>query len=139
MPGWLQALECRHLLVGFDPQARRQGTCRTCGGGTFPESLPRHGSEAPGELWGRLRRLSEADRAELLASEEARHAVVMTLIGDVPSAYLQLRQLDLELETTRRNVASRRDSLQLARERFDSGLTSELDLRQAEAEEANPA
>jgi multidrug efflux system outer membrane protein len=86
------------------------------------------------DLWGRLRRASEAARADLLASEEARHAVVMSLVSDVAAAYLQLRQLDLELETTRRNVASRRDSLRLARERFEAGLTSALDLRQAEAE-----
>ncbi len=91
------------------------------------------------DIWGRLRRASEAARAELLASEEARHAVVMMLVSDVVTAYLQLRQLDLELETTRRNVASRQGSLQLARDRFEAGLTSALDLRQAEAELASTA
>jgi multidrug efflux system outer membrane protein len=89
------------------------------------------------DIWGRLRRASEAARAELLASEETRHAVVMTLVSDVAAAYLQLRQLDLELETTRRNVASRQASLQLARDRFDAGLTSGLDVSQAEAELAS--
>jgi multidrug efflux system outer membrane protein len=91
------------------------------------------------DIWGRLRRATEAARAELLASEEARRAVVMTLVSDVATAYLQLRQLDLELETTRANVASRRGSLQLVRNRFDAGLTSALDLRQAEAELAGTA
>ncbi len=91
------------------------------------------------DLWGRLRRATEAARAELLASEEARRAVVMTLISDVASAYLRLRQLDMELETTRRNVTSRRDSLQLVRDRFETGLTSALDLSQAEAELARTA
>lgn len=91
------------------------------------------------DIWGRLRRATEAARAELLASEETRHAVVMTIVSDVAIAYLQLRQLDLELETTRRNVASRRASLQLARDRFDAGLTSGLDLHQAEAELASTA
>src|SRR5436190_7709227 len=76
------------------------------------------------DIWGRLRRATEAARAELLASEEARHAVVMTLVSDVAAAYLQLRQLDTELETTRANVASRRGSLQLVRDRLDAGLTS---------------
>jgi outer membrane protein, multidrug efflux system len=89
------------------------------------------------DIWGRLRRASEAARAELLASEEARHAVVMTLVSDVATAYFQLRQLDLELETTRRNVASRQNSLGLVRDRFEAGLTSALDLRQAEAELAS--
>jgi outer membrane protein, multidrug efflux system len=91
------------------------------------------------DIWGRLRRASEAARAELLASQEARHAVVMTLVSDVATAYLQLRQLDLELETTRRNVASRQGSLQLVRDRFEAGLISALDLRQAEAELASTA
>src|SRR3989441_11239346 len=57
----------------------------------------------------------------------------------VAAAYLQLRQLDTELETTRANVASRRGSLQLVRDRLDAGLTSALDLRQAEAELASTA
>jgi multidrug efflux system outer membrane protein len=91
------------------------------------------------DIWGRLRRASEATRAELLASEEARHAVVMTLVSDVATAYLQLRQLDLELETTRRNVGSRQSSLQLARDRFEAGVASALDLHQAEAELASTA
>jgi outer membrane protein, multidrug efflux system len=91
------------------------------------------------DIWGRLRRGTEAARAELLASEDARHAVVMTLVSDVAAAYFQLRQLDLELETTRRNVGSRQGSLQLVRDRFEAGLTSGLDLRQAEAELASTA
>ena len=86
------------------------------------------------DLWGRLRRANEAARAELLATEEARNVVQMTLVSDVATAYLRLRQLDLELETTRRSVVSRRDSLQIVRDRFDAGLTSALDLHQAEAE-----
>jgi multidrug efflux system outer membrane protein len=86
------------------------------------------------DLWGRLRRATEAARAELLASEEVRHTVVMTLVGEVASTYLQLRQLDLELETTRQSVVSRQESLQVVRERFEAGLTSALDYRQAEAE-----
>ena len=85
------------------------------------------------DIWGRLRRSSEAARAELLATEEARNVVQMTLVSDVATSYLLLRQLDLELETTRRNVASRRDSLQIVRDRFEAGLTSALDLHQAEA------
>ncbi|HXG05333.1 MAG TPA: efflux transporter outer membrane subunit [Candidatus Binatia bacterium] len=91
------------------------------------------------DLWGRLRRATEAARAELLAAEEARRTVVMTLVSDVAVNYLALRQLDLELETTRRNLASRERSLQLVRDRFEAGLTSALDLRQAQAELASTA
>lgn len=89
------------------------------------------------DLWGRLRRATEAARDELLASQEARRTVLITLVSDVATAYLRLRQLDLELETTRRSVASRQQSLRLVRDRFEAGLTSALDLRQAEAELAS--
>jgi multidrug efflux system outer membrane protein len=91
------------------------------------------------DIWGRLRRATEAARAELLASEGARHAVVMTLVSDVATAYLQLRELDLELEITRRTVAARRQSLGIVRDRFEGGLTSALDLRQAETDLASTA
>jgi outer membrane protein, multidrug efflux system len=91
------------------------------------------------DIWGRLRRATEAARADLLASEEARRAVMMTLVSDVATAYLRLRELDVERETTQRNVASRRQSLQIVRDRFDAGVTSALDLRQAEAELASTA
>lgn len=91
------------------------------------------------DIWGRLRRASEAARADLLGTEEARHAVVMTLVSDVATVYLRLRQLDLELETTRRSAESRRGSLHLVRDRFEAGLTTALDLRQAEAELASTA
>jgi len=86
------------------------------------------------DLWGRLRRASEAAGAELLASEAARHAVVMTLVADVATTYLRLRELDLELEITRNTVAARKQSLGIVRDRYEAGLTSVLDVRQAEAD-----
>jgi outer membrane protein, multidrug efflux system len=91
------------------------------------------------DIWGRLRRATEAARAELLASEEAQRAVVMTLVSDVASAYLRLRELDLELEITRRTVAARRQSLGIVQDRFQGGLTSALDVRQAETDLASTA
>jgi hypothetical protein len=62
---------------------------------------------------------------------------VLALIGDVAGAYLELRERDLELDITRRSVAARRQSLAIVRDRFDAGLTSPLDLRQAEADLAS--
>jgi len=91
------------------------------------------------DIWGRLRRASEAARAELLASEATRYAVVMTLVSDIATAYLQLRELDLELEITRRTVTARQQSLGIVRDRFEGGLTSALDLRQAETDLASTA
>jgi len=59
------------------------------------------------DIWGRLRRATEAARADLLGADWTRKAVVTTLISDVATAYFQLRDLDLELETSRRTVTSR--------------------------------
>jgi outer membrane protein, multidrug efflux system len=89
------------------------------------------------DVWGRLRSASEAARAELLASEATRQTVVLTLVADVAAAYLELRERDLELEITRRTASARRQSLGLIRERFDAGLTSALDVRQAETDLGN--
>ncbi|MFL5496283.1 MAG: efflux transporter outer membrane subunit [Gemmatimonadales bacterium] len=91
------------------------------------------------DFWGRIRRSTEAARNDLLTQRENQRAVVLTLVGDVATAYLQLRQLDLELEISRRTLAANRETLRLARRRFDQGLISELDVRQFESEVASPA
>lgn len=84
------------------------------------------------DFWGKFRRATEAARANLLASEWAGRAVRATLVGDLAAAYFQLRELDLELEISKRTLASREDSLRLTRLLADRGVTSMLDVRQAE-------
>lgn len=84
------------------------------------------------DLWGRIRNASAAARAGLLASEQARRAVVQTLVSDVAGAYFLLSDLDLELEITQRALKLREDSLELVQLRVDNGYSSEIDLRQAE-------
>jgi multidrug efflux system outer membrane protein len=91
------------------------------------------------DFWGRIRRSTEAARNDLLAQRENRRAVVLTLVSDVATSYLQLRQLDLALEISRRTLAANRETFRLARRRFDQGLISELDVRQFESEVASPA
>jgi multidrug efflux system outer membrane protein len=86
------------------------------------------------DFFGRIRRATEAQRALLLATEEARRSVVLGLVSDVARAYVELRDLDWRLEIGRRTLESRREYVQLARDRFEGGITPELDLRQAEAE-----
>ncbi len=86
------------------------------------------------DFFGRIRRANEAELANLLATEEARRAVAIALVADVARAYVELRDLDLRLEITRRTLESRREYVTLARDRFEGGITPELDLRQAEAE-----
>ena len=86
------------------------------------------------DFFGRVRRANEAERANLLATEEARRAVAIALVADVARAYVELRDLDLRLEIARRTLESRREYVTLAYDRFSGGVTPELDWRQAEAE-----
>ena len=84
------------------------------------------------DFWGKYRRATESARANLLANQRAREAVVSTLVSDVATAYFELRALDLQLEISRRTLASRQDSLQLTQTLANGGATSMLDVRQAE-------
>ena len=84
------------------------------------------------DFWGRLRRLNEAARAQFLASEEARRGVVTTLVGDVTSTYLTLRELDAELEIARKTRDVAQDGLRLTTLRHDRGVVTGLDVHQAE-------
>ena len=91
------------------------------------------------DFWGRLRRQAEAGRFDYLATSEDARATVLTLVGDVATAYLQLRELDADLRISEQTLASRQATLDLARRRFAQGVISELDVRQFEAELADPA
>jgi multidrug efflux system outer membrane protein len=91
------------------------------------------------DLWGRLRRASEAAQADLFASEENRRTVLTTLIGDVAQTYFSLVELDREADIARRTLQSRRASLDLVQRRLAAGLTSELDVERAEGEVAAAA
>lgn len=84
------------------------------------------------DIWGRLRRATEAARADLLASDETRRAVMTTLVSDVAASYFNLRELDIELEISKRTLASRRESLRIIRLRQERGVANMLEVRQAE-------
>jgi multidrug efflux system outer membrane protein len=84
------------------------------------------------DLWGRLRRLTEAARAQYLASEEGRRAVIVSLVGDVTDAYFSLIESDRELAIANdtRDVAN--NGLRLTQVRHDRGAASSLDIYQAQ-------
>jgi multidrug efflux system outer membrane protein len=84
------------------------------------------------DVWGRLRRATEASRAGLLATEENRRAVVTTLVSEVATAYFNLIELDRELEIAKRTLSTREESLQLIRKREAHGLATLLEVRQGE-------
>jgi outer membrane protein, multidrug efflux system len=89
------------------------------------------GSWTP-DFWGMYRRATEAARADLLASDWARQEVNATLVANVATAYFQLRELDLELDISKRALASRKESLELTQTLEEHGINSILDVRQAE-------
>ncbi len=84
------------------------------------------------DVWGRLRRLTESARAQYVATEEGRHAVITTLIGDITNNYLYLREADSELAIDRRTVEIAQRSLELTTIRRQGGVATSLDVRQAE-------
>ena len=91
------------------------------------------------DFWGRIRRGVEATRADLASEEAAQRSVVLSLVSDVATGYLSLLELDQERALAERTLVSRQATLNLARRRFQQGLTSELDVRQFEAQVAVPA
>jgi multidrug efflux system outer membrane protein len=84
------------------------------------------------DFWGKYRRATEAARANLLSSEWARKQVIATLVANVASSYFTLRQLDLQLEISKRTLSSRKDSLQLTQTLEQHGFGTLLDVRQSE-------
>jgi multidrug efflux system outer membrane protein len=84
------------------------------------------------DFWGRYRRATEAARAQLLAAEWGRRAVASTVVSEVAAGYFRLRMLDLSLEVSRRTLESRQESLRLTQVREQGGVTSLVDVRQAE-------
>ncbi len=84
------------------------------------------------DLWGRVRRATEAARADLLATEENRRVVMITLVSDISTAYFSLLELDEELQVAKHTLATREDSLRLIQTRQSRGLTTLLEVRQAE-------
>ena len=86
------------------------------------------------DLWGRLDALTDAARANLLASETGADAVRLGIAAAVAQAYLGLRAGDARLAVAQRTLASREGALKVAQRRFDTGYSSRLELAQAQAE-----
>ena len=86
------------------------------------------------DLWGEFQRATEASRADLLATESAYRTVTITLVSDVASNYLLLRDLDARLAVSENTMQTRLQSLGIIRARFEKGTVSELDVHQAQIE-----
>jgi multidrug efflux system outer membrane protein len=91
------------------------------------------------DLFGRIRREKEAAFAQYLATEEGRRAALITLVADVASTYLLLRELDLELEVARRTVQTNEETVQYYDRRLKGGVSNRLELDTAVANKARTA
>ncbi|MFY9328692.1 MAG: efflux transporter outer membrane subunit [Georgfuchsia sp.] len=96
----------------------------------------RLGSAFELDFWGKLRRASEAARAQALGSEYGKGVVELTLAGSVAQTWLALRSLDAQLAVSQETLAARSDSFDITNARFDGGLASGLDVEQARSAKA---
>jgi outer membrane protein, multidrug efflux system len=84
------------------------------------------------DFFGKLRRATEASRAQLLATEDAKQTVILTLVSDVASDYFTLLQLDLQLQITRNTVEAQQASVNLTNLRVQHGVATKLEVLQAQ-------
>ena len=88
------------------------------------------------DFWGKYRRSTEAARAELLASEHGMRTIQIGLISEIASIYFLLLDFDARLEISRKTLETRRESMNIIQDRFNEGIVAEIDLNQAEIQEA---
>jgi len=86
------------------------------------------------DLWGKLRRATEAAKADLLASEEARRTVILSLTTSVATAYVTLVDLDRQLEIAKSTADARAEYFRIFKLRFEGGVVSEVELNQARSD-----
>jgi multidrug efflux system outer membrane protein len=91
------------------------------------------------DLFGRIRKLNEAQRAVYFSSEEARHDIRLLVLSEVAQGYFQLRALDEQLEIARRTVKSFQATLDLFQRKFEGGAASGLEVARAQAALSNVA
>ena len=130
---------------GLFPQVSANGTASTNQSAFGPQVFKFDAVRITGDVsweldfWGKLRRQAQAGRFDYLASAEDARATALTLVSDVATAYLKLRELDADLAIAEQTLASRKATLDIARRRYAQGVISELDVRQFEADLADPA
>ncbi len=128
--------------VGANVDAARQRASHQNGFITYPDSANTHFNSYQAlvsasweiDLWGQLRRATEAARDDLLATTEAKRAVVLSLVASVAGNYILLRDLDRQLDISRQTATSRGESLHVFELRFKGGVISELELAQNQSQ-----
>jgi multidrug efflux system outer membrane protein len=86
------------------------------------------------DIWGKIRRATEAARAGILSSEEGRRTVILSLVAAVASAYIDLRDADREMEISRKTAEAYKESLRIFELRFKEGFSSSIEVNMIKAE-----
>lgn len=86
------------------------------------------------DLWGRVKRSNEAALADLMASEDARRGVMLTVASSVAASYVELLALDQELAIARKALANRKEALALMQTKYEGGSGTRLAIEQARAD-----
>jgi outer membrane protein, multidrug efflux system len=86
------------------------------------------------DIWGKIRRATEATRAEILSSEEGRRAVILSLVASVASTYIDLRDADMEWEISKKTAEAYKESLRIFELRFKEGFSSAVEVNMIKAE-----
>jgi outer membrane protein, multidrug efflux system len=126
--------------IGYDGEATRNRASREVyGGNSIPERKYNNYSAAASlgwelDLWGRIRNATEAARAELLAEEENRRAVILSLVSAVASTYVTLRQYDRQLQVAEDTLSVRAESLRLFELKRKGGVVSDLEVAMVRTE-----
>ncbi len=91
------------------------------------------------DLWGRIRRQTESAQANLLATDEARRGVILSLVAQVANNYLTLRALDEQLDVAKKTLATYDESLRLFELQFKYGVVSQMNVAQAKSQSQTAA
>ncbi|HXL83977.1 MAG TPA: efflux transporter outer membrane subunit, partial [Casimicrobiaceae bacterium] len=123
-------------VSGSASAARERSSANTAlpGGRTFSNYGVNLSASFELDVWGKLRRATESARASLLASEQGKGTIVLTVVTSVASGYIQLRALDRQLEIAQRTSQSLGEAARLQRVRFEEGAVPASDYQQAESQ-----
>jgi multidrug efflux system outer membrane protein len=136
--GIVRSAQFPQIAGGVNADRQRLSGTTALGGGTGRGQFNDFGVNLSAsfelDIWGRLRRASESSRASLLASEQGKRTVVLTVVATVASGYIQLLALDRQLDIAQSTSQSLGEAARLQHVRFEEGAVPESDYRQAESQ-----
>jgi len=136
--GIVRSAQFPEVSGGASAERQRLSQTTTLGGGSgrgqFNDFAVNLSATFELDVWGRLRRASESARASLLASQQGKRTVVLTVVATVANGYVQLRALDRQLDIAQLTSRSLGEAARLQRVRFEEGAVPESDFRQAESQ-----